>query len=188
MLRYPNNSEYVLYFILILGFDEERRTSVRDVLNRLPESERLKVIRHFQQPDSKHQTKITLHHRVTTDTGLGRTLRHEARFVLHNDKDYTVYGTIHDITEEIAHKDQILQLAYYDTLTQLPNRTFFKTHLDHAIKQARKNGHLLAVVLMDLDLFTRINNSLGHEAGDELLKKVIIQLILEPYNCPSGTL
>ncbi|RLU03725.1 MAG: EAL domain-containing protein [Ketobacter sp.] len=164
-------------FNRILGFDESRLTSVRDVLEKLPESERLKIIRHFQQPNSKHQTKITLHHRVGSETGLGRTLRHEARFVLHNDKDYTVYGTIHDITEEIAHKDQILQLAYYDTLTQLPNRTFFKTHLDHAIKQARKSGHLLAVVLLDLDLFTRINNSLGHDAGDELLKKVSNRLL-----------
>ncbi|MEE2730461.1 MAG: EAL domain-containing protein [Pseudomonadota bacterium] len=164
-------------FNRMLGFTEDRKTSVRDVLEKLPESERLKIIRNFQQADSKHQGRITLHHRVSSDTGLGRTLRHEARFVLHNEKDYSVYGTIHDITEEIAHKDQILQLAYYDTLTQLPNRTFFKTHLDHAIKQARQKGHLLAVILLDLDLFTRINNSLGHEAGDELLKKVSNRLL-----------
>ena len=164
-------------FNRILGFDENHHTRVRDVLNKLPEPERNKVIHNFQQEDSRHQGKITLHHRISSDTGLGRTLRHEARFVLHNEKDYSVYGTIHDITEEIAHKDQILQLAYYDTLTQLPNRTYFKTHLDHAIKQARKQGHLLAVVLLDLDLFTRINNSLGHDAGDELLKKVSNRLL-----------
>ena len=159
-------------FNRILGFAADRNTSVRDVMEKLPDSERLKIIRHFQQADSKLQDKITLHHRLRTETGLGRTLRHEARFVVHNEKEYSVYGTIHDITDEIAHKDQILQLAYYDTTTQLPNRTFFKTHLDYAIKQARQKGHLLAVVLLDLDLFTRINNSLGHEAGDELLKKV----------------
>ncbi len=159
-------------FNRILGYAADRNTSVRDVLHKLPESERLKIIRNFQQVDSKHQGRITLDHRVNTDAGPGRTLRHEARFVVHNDKNYSVYGTIHDITDEVAHKDQILQLAYYDALTQLPNRTFFKTHLDHAIKLARQQGQLLAVVLLDLDLFTRVNNSLGHEAGDELLKKV----------------
>lgn len=164
-------------FNRILNFEEERSTSVRDVLQRLPESERLKVIKHFQQHDSKHQRTLTLHHRVPSEAGIGRTLRHEARFILHNDKDYSVYGTIHDITDEVAHKDQILQLAYYDALTQLPNRTFFKTHLEHAIKLARKQSYLLAVVVLDLDLFTRINNSLGHEAGDELLKKVSNRLL-----------
>lgn len=159
-------------FNRILGFNEHHATSVDDVLQHLSESERSKVITHFRQRDSKHQGTIILHHKVKSSTGFSRTLKHEARFILHNEKDYTVYGTIHDITEEIAHKDQILQLAYYDSLTHLPNRTFFKTHLEYAIKLARKNGNLLAILVLDLDLFTRINNSLGHEAGDELLKKV----------------
>lgn len=164
-------------FNRILGYNENRNTSVRDVLHKLSEPERLKIIEHFQQQDSKLQGNLTLHHRVESESGVGRILRHEARFIVQNDKDYSVYGTIHDITDEIAHKDQILQLAYYDALTQLPNRTFFKTHLEHAIKLARKQGHLLAVVVLDLDLFTRINNSLGHEAGDELLKKVSNRLL-----------
>jgi len=164
-------------FNRILGFEENHPTSVRDVLNRLNEKERMKVVSHFQQANSRHQGKITLHHQLKSDAGIGRTLRHEARFILHSANEYSVYGTIHDITEEVAHKDQILQLAYYDALTQLPNRTFFKTHLDHAIKLARQKGHLLAVIVLDLDLFTRINNSLGHEAGDELLKKVSNRLL-----------
>jgi len=164
-------------FNRILGFEENHQTSVRDVLDRLDNQERKKIIEHFQQTNSKHQGKITLHHRLKSDAGIGPTLRHEARFILHDGTDYSVYGTIHDITEEVAHKDQVLQLAYYDALTQLPNRTFFKTHLDHAIKLARGSGHLLAVILLDLDLFTRINNSLGHEAGDELLKKVSNRLL-----------
>ncbi|AUM14406.1 two-component system response regulator [Ketobacter alkanivorans] len=175
-------------FNRILGFEEQRSTRVKDVLHRLPESERLKIMEYFQQHDSKHQGTLTLHHRVPSEAGIGRTLRHEARFILHNDKDYSVYGTIHDITDEVAHKDQILQLAYYDALTQLPNRTFFKTHLEHAIRLARKQGHLLAVAVLDLDLFTRINNSLGHEAGDELLKKVSNRLLRTFDNTQCTTL
>lgn len=159
-------------FNRILGFDENHATSIREVLEHMPENERHKLISHFQQSDSKLQPKITLNHRISNDSGPDRIVRHEARFILHNDKDYSVYGTIHDITEELAHQDQILQLAYYDAVTYLPNRTFFKTHLEYALKQARTREQLLAVVVLDLDLFTRINNSLGHDAGDELLKKV----------------
>lgn len=164
-------------FNRILGFAENRSTSVADVMQRIPETERKKIIQYFQQQDSKHQQTVTLHHSIQNESGLNRTLRNVARFILHNDKEYSVYGTIHDVTEEEAHKDQILQLAYYDSLTQLPNRTFFKTHLEYAIKLARKQGNLLAVLVLDLDLFTRINNSLGHEAGDELLKKVSNRLL-----------
>jgi len=164
-------------FNRILGFAPDFSPRIRDVLQRVPEEERRKLIDHFQQADSRHQPRVSLYHRIANPNGLDRMLRHEARFIVHSDQNYSVYGTIHDITDDIARQDQILQLAYYDSLTQLPNRTFFRTHLEYAINQVRQQEHSLAVIVMDLDLFTRVNNSLGHAAGDELLKKVANRLL-----------
>lgn len=67
---------------------------------------------------------------------------------------------------------QIARLAYYDPLTQLPNRNTLKVMLGSIIEQARRNDARLAVLFIDLDDFKKVNDRLGHQAGDELLVKV----------------
>ena len=62
--------------------------------------------------------------------------------------------------------------AYHDTLTGLPNRTFFNQHLPEALNQARTRGQMLAVVFLDLDRFKTINDTLSHAVGDLLLQQV----------------
>lgn len=61
------------------------------------------------------------------------------------------------------------KLAFYDSLTGLPNRALFKDRLGQAIEQARRYGHKMAVIFLDMDNFKRINDTLGHSVGDELL-------------------
>ena len=61
------------------------------------------------------------------------------------------------------------KLAYFDMLTQLPNRVMFKEHLTKALKEAEKNDHKLSVMFIDLDRFKVVNDTLGHEIGDRLL-------------------
>jgi diguanylate cyclase (GGDEF)-like protein len=67
-------------------------------------------------------------------------------------------------------------LAYHDGLTALPNRSLFNKLLSQALSQARRNGRQLAVAFIDLDRFKQINDTLGHEAGDQLLKEVANRL------------
>lgn len=81
-------------------------------------------------------------------------------------------GTVQDITERKRTEERILHLAYYDDLTGLPNRTFLKEHLNFVLEAARRRERSLSVLSLDLDHFGRINNSLGHEIGDHLLKIV----------------
>ena len=67
-------------------------------------------------------------------------------------------------------------LAYHDRLTDLPNRTLFVDRCNEAIVDAKASGHLATVMLVSLDRFNNINDTLGHEAGDQLLKDVAFQL------------
>lgn len=69
-------------------------------------------------------------------------------------------------------ENKILRLAYYDNLTELPNRAFFMTRIEQAIDVAKKQALSLAVLFLDLDNFKRINDTLGHNVGDELLRMV----------------
>jgi diguanylate cyclase (GGDEF)-like protein len=94
----------------------------------------------------------------------------ETRFVA-RDK-HSVLAIVRDITERKSAEAEIYNLAYYDELTELPNRELFSQSLERTIKQAQRDGQKFAVLFVDLDRFKRINDTLGHSIGDELLKDV----------------
>ncbi|MGZ5052222.1 MAG: PAS domain S-box protein [Methylobacter sp.] len=81
-------------------------------------------------------------------------------------------GTHTDITERKMTEQQIKQLAFYDALTGLPNRRLLQERLKHGINMDRRDGRQLALLMMDLDRFKAVNDSLGHLAGDDLLQQV----------------
>jgi len=73
-------------------------------------------------------------------------------------------------------EERVRHLAHYDELTGLPNRTMFNERLSHALTRAQRTGRSLAVFFIDLDRFKNINDTLGHEAGDRVLKEVADRL------------
>lgn len=77
-----------------------------------------------------------------------------------------------DISEIKKSQERLDFLAHHDPLTNLANRLLFNLHLNHSIKLAQRNRRQIAVIFIDLDDFKSINDSLGHDHGDELLKKV----------------
>jgi len=76
---------------------------------------------------------------------------------------------IHDISEHKAIEARLHHLAHHDPLTGLPNRILFRDRLQHAIRKAQRNNTLLALCFFDLDRFKSINDSLGHDIGDQVL-------------------
>jgi diguanylate cyclase (GGDEF)-like protein/PAS domain S-box-containing protein len=78
-------------------------------------------------------------------------------------------GVIADITAQREHQQQLENIAHFDGLTGLPNRLLLADRLQQALVQCQRKGNLLAVAYLDLDGFKAVNDSLGHEAGDDLL-------------------
>ena len=92
-----------------------------------------------------------------------------------------------DITEREEYEQRLNDQANFDQLTKLPNRHFMLSHIDRGLSRARRGGNALALLYMDLDNFKNINDSLGHSAGDELLKQAAhrIRSVLREQDTPA---
>jgi len=100
---------------------------------------------------------------IPVNISLGPLVTEEGRFTI---------AAVRDIRETKAYEARILHQATHDTLTGLPNRALFHDLLNRAMIQAEREECLLAVVFLDLDGFKNINDTLGHDWGDQLLKQI----------------
>jgi len=85
-------------------------------------------------------------------------------------------GVAFDITERKKLTEYVNHLAHHDQLTGLPNRVLLDDRMHQAIQRAKRNRHKVAVLMVDVDYFKRINDSLGHSAGDSLLDAIAKKL------------
>lgn len=79
---------------------------------------------------------------------------------------------LRDVTERTHLLDRLHNLANYDAVTGLPNRTLFFEHLEQAIREARRPGRRVALLFIDVDGFKQVNDTFGHDVGDEFLKQI----------------
>ncbi len=112
---------------------------------------------------------------VFVDLPIEGSMHHyEARIAPHGTDKVVV--VVRDITLQKHNEEKIRRLAYFDTLTGLPNRQSFLERLDRELLRARRTRHGMALLFLDLDGFKRINDTLGHSAGDCLLQTVADRL------------
>ena len=132
----------------------------------------------------KTQTPYHIIHRLLFDDGRIKYVEEacETSFDA-NGQPLISIGTVQDVTnqkllENRLHqqKEAMSHLAHHDTLTRLPNRTLLHDRLHKAIQTAKRDGSIFAVLFVDLDHFKEINDSLGHNIGDQVLKKVAKRL------------
>lgn len=107
-------------------------------------------------------------------TGFFETIKTPLRDV--DGKLIGVLGVARDITERKEAEQRAHILANYDILTGLPNRTLFNDRIDHQIRIAQRNNTEMAVMILDLDHFKNVNDTLGHQIGDKLLIEVAKRL------------
>ncbi|MEY4748437.1 MAG: hypothetical protein RIQ60_651 [Pseudomonadota bacterium] len=124
-------------------------------------------------------------HATVLDADMMISLRDGRQRVLHVEAEpeyddhgvlFGYTGIVQDVTDRRLIEDKIKHLANFDSLTGLPNRRQLMWRAERALEQARRSGHHCALLLIDLDRFKDINDTLGHHAGDELLVEVARRL------------
>ncbi|NVK32710.1 MAG: EAL domain-containing protein [Gammaproteobacteria bacterium] len=103
-----------------------------------------------------------------------RRVHYELRLAAIESGDYV--ALLRNITERRQGEEKMRQLAYFDSLTKLPNRQYFHSHFAELLREATLHHQRVACMFVDLDNFKRINDTLGHDAGDTLLKEVANRL------------
>lgn len=118
------------------------------------------------------QAKINYEERQDRPDGTVSWLR-TSKIPLSNMEGETValLGLYEDITVRKEMEAQLMDMAHYDGLTKLANRSFFYHHLEQGIAKARRHGRLLALMYFDVDHFKQVNDTVGHDAGDALLSE-----------------
>lgn len=115
----------------------------------------------------------SIDHRVLLPDGTERTVHAKGEAIFNGSGAANwMVGTVQDITDRKRTEEQIRYLAYFDGLTGLPNRTLFKEHLERAMLYATRHNKMIALLFLDMDRFKNINDTLGHDAGDKLLKEM----------------
>jgi diguanylate cyclase (GGDEF)-like protein len=111
--------------------------------------------------------------RIVTSTKQERYVSQHIEAVENHKTQLTsLIGTVQDITEFKAQENRIRHLAYYDAVTQLPNRIFFLKFLEKTLELAHRLKRNFAILFLDLDGFKGINDTYGHQAGDLLLLEI----------------
>ena len=149
---------------------------LKAILEAISSEERDYVIAEFRQAV---QSKAAYDVDFNFVTPTGKTIRIHQETDFEYDSSSSIVkavGTFQDVTESWEAEKKIREIAFFDNVTGLPNRTFFMRRLSEALEQARRNDGCMALMFVDLDQFKRVNDSWGHHVGDELLRLVSARL------------
>ena len=139
------------------------------VLALTPPDDRVRVIDALEKSVETGQTYNIQHRIIRPDNGEQRWVEVHAEVIDLGAEGRRLRGFAQDITERKATERKLFNLAHYDNLTGMPNRVLVLDRLQQALRHARRNGSQVAVLFLDLDQFKKVNDTLGHDAGDTML-------------------
>jgi diguanylate cyclase (GGDEF)-like protein len=162
----------------LLGRDlPERKIGLEAVLSMVEGCDRARVAEKIAE-GIKDGRPFPFDHRSLRDDGSELVLHHEVDVVAGpSGEGVAVEAVVVDVTEIKKAELQIHSLANYDPLTGLPNRSSFLNLLENARARSERSGAATGIALLDMDRFKEVNESLGHAAGDELLRQVAGRLL-----------
>jgi predicted signal transduction protein with EAL and GGDEF domain/FixJ family two-component response regulator len=159
----------------VLGRNPGDRLDVRALLRMVGPAQRRGLMRMLVEVVA-HNAVLATDVSVTLFDGRARIIHVEAEAEFDHGHGSGYTGVFQDVTDRRVAEDRIRHLANFDALTGLPNRRQLIWRSERALEQARRLNHSAALLLIDLDRFKNVNDTLGHAAGDELLMEVARRL------------
>jgi len=160
----------------ILGYSQDDFLANQETwAQQIHEDDRDRVLSEVRE---SMQEKLPFHseYRIRSKSGRDIWVKDAAATVRDHDHDLYLQGVVHDITERKESEKKLVQMAHFDQLTGLANRTLFLDRLDQSVAQAKRHKQGFAVLFLDLDGFKAVNDNLGHKAGDLLLAEAAHRL------------
>jgi PAS domain S-box-containing protein len=156
----------------VFGLGSQVAITLRALLRMVPHEDRRSLLRQLHEAQ-RNASVVTTDVPIVLLDGRRRIIHAEAEpeFTEHG-QSAGYSGIVQDVTDRRQAEDKIRQLANFDALTGLPNRRQLIWRAERALEQAKRLQHQFALLLIDLDRFKIINDTLGHGAGDELLVEV----------------
>lgn len=166
----------------IFGLETDTTTHFDRFLESVHPDDRNYIIQEIED-SVQAQLPFNAEHRIIQPDGTERVVIEIAKVWYRDDKAVRIQGTVQDVTERKQAEEKIKNLAYYDSLTELPNRILFREHTQLEMELARRRNQQLTLLHIGLDRFKRINDTLGHAAGDSVLKQMAQRI----SNCVRGS-